>query len=210
MKLFRPKHTLVGSTARLEAYSDAVIAIIVTILVLEIHPPELHGTTLHDVFAGLRGILPQLTSFALSFLTVSVFWVNHHHFFHELDRTDGALLWYNNGLLFFLSLVPFTTAFLGHYPTVPGAVMVYCANLFFAALAFTLMSRHALCSDDIIAHEISDEERHAGYARSWVGTVLYGVGVLAAPWALWLSAVIMLIVPLYYTSPRLVHDHTNI
>src|SRR5689334_928439 len=126
MALFKNALTTVSSTSRLEAYSDGVIAIIVTILVLELHVPELHGTSVQDVLMALYDILPKLLSFAFSFLTVSVFWVNHHHFFHEIEKSDGRLLWYNNALLFWLALVPFTTAFLGEHPTVPGVLMVYC------------------------------------------------------------------------------------
>ena len=207
MNLFRRAHTVVSSTARIEAYSDAVIAIIITILVLEIRPPELHDTTLAGVWAGLTDVLPHIASFAFSFLTLSVFWVNHHHFFHELDRSDARLLWYNNALLFFLALVPFTTAFLGHYPLIQGVVATYCFVLFLAALSFTLMAHHALCSDDIITHDVSDEERRRSERHNWVGTALYGLGTLSALWMIEISYVTMLLVPLYYITPRLLHDH---
>lgn len=209
MKLFRRAHTVVSSTARIEAYSDAVLAIIITILVLEIRPPELADTSLAGVWRGLREVLPHIGAFAFSFLTLSVFWVNHHHFFHELDRSDARLLWLNNALLFFLALVPFTTAFLGHYPSAPGVVMTYCFVLFLAALSFTLMARHALCGDAIIAHEVSHEDRRASHRHNWVGTVLYGVATAAAPWAIGVSYALMLLVPLYYITPRLLHDHAH-
>lgn len=205
-----PDHrSLVASTTRIENFSDAVIAIIVTILVLDLKVPVLADTSFHGVLLGIESVLPHLISFAMSFLTVSVFWVNHHHFYHELDRADGSLLWYNNGLLFFLSLVPFTTSFLSHYPMTRGVVMLYCFVLFLAALSFSMMIRYALCSDDIITHDVTDAERHASYRRSWVGTGLYAFATAAALFTVWIPIVVMLIVPLYYLRPRLLHDHVG-
>lgn len=214
MKLFR-RHdhsdtdSTVSDTSRMEIYSDAVIAIIITLLVLELHVPHLDDTSLPGVWHAIGTIAPSLIAFAFSFLTLSVFWVNHHHFFHELSRTDGRLLWINNILLFWLSLIPFTTAFLAQNPMVPGVLMVYCFVLFMAALSFLLMSKHALFSGCILHADLSDDERKHGFRRNLIGVVLYGIATVVAPVVPIASAIAMVIVPLYYITPRLLHDHED-
>ncbi len=207
MSLFHfSKHT-VGSTARIEAYTDAVIAIIITLLVLELHVPELQNHTVTGVLNSLRGILPQLASFAFSFLTISVFWVNHHHFFHEVERSDWQVLWYNNFLLFWLALIPFTTAFLGDNPMVPGVLMVYSFVLFMAAFAFMLLTRHIMCTPGLLDGHITDEQKAENYRHGWVGVVLYGIATVIAPIIPLLSVILIVILPIYYVVPRLMHDH---
>jgi uncharacterized membrane protein len=84
-------------------------------------------------------VFPKLIGFLISFVTVAIFWVNHHHFFHPITKSNGALMWYNNHLLFWLAVVPFVTAFLGDYPTLPAVVALYGFVLFMAALTFTAM-----------------------------------------------------------------------
>jgi len=208
MKLFhRTTDSSVSDTTRMEIYSDAVFAIIITLLVLELHVPHLEEPTLYGVWTALGTIAPSLIAFAFSFLTLSVFWVNHHHFFHEVSRTDGRLLWYNNLLLFWLALIPFTTAFLSTYPMVPGVLLVYNFVLFMAAFFFLLMSRHALYSGCMLHAHISDEDKKSGFRHNLVGVVLYGLATVIAPFVPLASAVAMIVVPFYYIAPRLLHDH---
>jgi uncharacterized membrane protein len=116
--------------ARLEAFSDGVIAIIITIMVLEMRAP--HGTDL----ASLRPLLPVFLSYVLSFLYVGIYWNNHHHFLHAAQQVDGRVLWANLFLLFWLSLFPFATAWMGenHFAAVP--VALYGAVLLMAAIAW--------------------------------------------------------------------------
>ncbi len=118
---------------RLEAFSDGVIAVIITIMVLELKPPR--DTTL----ASLRSILPQFLSYILSFVVVAIMWVNHHHFLHAARRADARLLWSNNFLLFWMSLVPFVTAFMGNNHRDPRAVALYGVVLSFCSLSFALL-----------------------------------------------------------------------
>lgn len=123
---------------RLEAFSDGVIAVIITIMVLEMKAP--HGAELSE----LLPLLPVFLTYVLSFIFVGIYWVNHHHFFHIVKKVSGGLLWANNHLLFWLSLIPFTTAWMGenHFSTIP--VAVYGANLLGCAIAYTIMSLVAL------------------------------------------------------------------
>jgi len=125
-------------TGRLEAFSDGVIAIILTIMVLELRAP--HETTL----AALRPILPVFLTYVLSFVYLGIYWNNHHHMLSVTTRVDGAILWANLHLLFWLSMVPFVTAWMGenHFAAVPTAA--YGAVLLMAAIAYTLLQRAIL------------------------------------------------------------------
>jgi len=119
---------------RLEAFSDGVIAVIITIMVLELKAP--HGDALSD----LTKLLPTFLIYVLSFIYLGIYWVNHHHFLHAVEKVSGGLLWANLHLLFWLSLIPFTTAWMGenHFTTWP--VVVYATNLLACAVAYTIVT----------------------------------------------------------------------
>ena len=124
------------TTSRLEAFSDGVLAIIITIMVLELKPP--HGDQLHDMLADSgTGLLTYL----LSFVYVGIYWNNHHHMFQIVDRVSGGVLWANLHLLFWLSLYPFTTAWMDESDFARTPVVVYGVNLLGAALAYYLLER---------------------------------------------------------------------
>jgi uncharacterized membrane protein len=115
------------TTSRLEAFSDGVLAIIITIMVLEIHVPE------EPTFHALQGSVLGLLTYLLSFLYVGIYWNNHHHLFQLVKRVDGSVLWANLALLFVLSLLPFTTAWLDESHVAPTPTLVYGVNLLLAA-----------------------------------------------------------------------------
>jgi len=123
---------------RMEAFSDGVLAIIITIMVLELRVP--HGTEL----AALRPLVPVLLSYVLSFIYLGIYWNNHHHMLHATHRVTGSVLWANLHLLFWLSLVPFVTAWMGenHFASVPTAL--YGCVLLMAAIAYTILQRQIL------------------------------------------------------------------
>lgn len=164
-------------TTRLEAFSDAVIAIIITIMALELKTP-------HDAsFAALRPLTPIFLAYVMSFVYLGIYWNNHHHLLHATDHVDGKILWANMHLLFWLSLIPFATAWMSEhgFATLPTAL--YGTVLLMAALAYTLLTRA------IIAHE------HANHAvRDAIGTDLKGNASLAlyliAIAVVWLSPAI--------------------
>ncbi len=118
---------------RLEAFSDGVIAILITIMVLELRAPQ--GASL----SALREVVPSLLSYVLSFVFLGIYWNNHHHMFHLVERVSGGVLWANLHLLFWLSLVPFVTAWMGanHYSAVPTAT--YGVVMVLAAVAYTIL-----------------------------------------------------------------------
>jgi uncharacterized membrane protein len=123
-------------TNRLEAFSDGVIAIIITIMVLELEVP--HGAS----WSALAPLAPELLSYVLSFVYVGIYWNNHHHLLHTLETANGAILWANLHLLFWLSLIPFATRWLGESGFAPLPLALYGSVLLCAAIAyFTLQGR---------------------------------------------------------------------
>jgi uncharacterized membrane protein len=156
---------------RLEAFSDGVLAIIITIMVLELHPP--HGASLAD----LRPVLPSLLSYVLSFVYVGIYWSNHHHLLHVVRTVRGPILWANMHLLFWLSLTPFTTNWISdtHFATIP--VTLYGANLLMNAVAYTILviilRRHE-GADSLLARAIGRD------VKGWVSLVIYAASMGAA------------------------------
>jgi uncharacterized membrane protein len=120
---------------RLEAFSDGVIAILITIMVLEFRPP--HGAN----WESLRPLIPGFLTYVLSFVFLGIYWNNHHHMLHAVKRVNGRVLWANLHLLFWLSLVPFATGWMGenHFEAIPTAI--YGVVLLFAAIAYTILLR---------------------------------------------------------------------
>jgi uncharacterized membrane protein len=156
---------------RLEAFSDGVIAIIITIMVLELRPP--HSAEL----SALLSVAPAMFSYVLSFIYVAIYWNNHHHMFQAVRRVDGAVLWANNLLLFCLSLVPFATAWMGDNHFMPVPVAVYGVALLLPALAYYVLARQ------IIRLEGPDSMFARAIGRDWKGRispVLYIAGIVFA------------------------------
>jgi TMEM175 potassium channel family protein len=122
-------------TGRLEAFSDGVIAIIITLMLLELKVP--HGADL----AALRDLLPVLASYVLSFVYVAIYWNNHHHLLHACDRINGAIMWANMHLLFWLSLIPFVTSWVGDHRDAPVPAALYGVVLLMAGVAYVVMER---------------------------------------------------------------------
>lgn len=163
-------------TTRLEAFSDAVLAIIITIMVLELRAP--HG----DDLASLVPLMPSFLSYVLSFIYLGIYWNNHHHLLHTATRTTGRVLWANLNLLFWLSLFPFATAWMGenHFGALPSAV--YGVVLLLAAVAYFILE-HA-----IMAAEGPDSLLRRAVGHDWKGKLsplayLAAIGIsFVAPW----------------------------
>ena len=180
------------NTQRLEAFSDGVMAIIITIMVLELRAP--HGT---DV-AALRPLIPIGVSYVLSFVYLGIYWSNHHHMLHVTRRVDGAILWANLHLLFWLSLVPFVTAWMGenHFAPVPTAA--YGVVLLMAGVSYWILQH------TIVAREGQQSLLRQAVGRDWKGNaspVLYAIAIpsaLAWPWVaggIYIGVAVMWIVP---------------
>ncbi|PXX50056.1 TMEM175 family protein [Aquitalea magnusonii] len=172
---------------RLEAFSDGVIAIIITIMVLELKVP--HDTSL----TALSALWPVFLSYVLSFVYVGIYWNNHHHFYHVVRQVDGRVLWANLHLLFWLSLLPFVTGWMGenHMAAVP--VALYGVVLLMSALAWYLMQRALLCvagNREVMGRALGTDLKGrlsplfylAGiglsFYQSWLGAAIYGLMAL--------------------------------
>ena len=155
------------SKGRLEAFSDGVIAIIITIMVLELRPPD--EVTLNALF----GLWPKFLSYALSFVMLGIYWNNHHHLLHAADRIGGGVLWANLHLLFWLSLIPFVTGWMGenHFAALPTAG--YGLVLLLAAIAYTILVRA------IIAQQAPHSQLEAAVGRDTKGYISLAIYVTA-------------------------------
>jgi uncharacterized membrane protein len=179
------------TTQRLEAFSDGVLAIIITIMVLELKVP--HGSDLE----ALRPMVPVFAAYVLSFVYVGIYWNNHHHLFQACETLDGAVMWANLGLLFFLSLVPAVTAWVGDHPGAPWPAALYGVVLMLAAVAWTVLQRA------LIARNPSSELARA-VGQGWkerISAALYVVAIGLAfvrPWiaeAIYAGTALLWIVP---------------
>jgi len=178
--------------ARLEAFSDGVIAIIITIMVLELRVP--HGDTLE----ALATLWPVLLSYVLSFVFLGIYWNNHHHMLHMVHKVTGGILWGNLHLLFWLSLVPFVTGWLGenHFASVPTGV--YGVVMLMAGMAYYILQ------NVIIASQGRDSALKKAVGSDWKGKaslLLYLVAVAVAARARWVSMAIYVLVALIWLVP---------
>jgi uncharacterized membrane protein len=180
------------STGRLEAFSDGVLAIIITIMVLEMKVP--HGAE----FAALRPLTPVFLSYVLSFIYLGIYWNNHHHMMHAMHRVSGPLLWANLHLLFWLSLVPFVTGWMGENHFAPAPVALYGFVLLMAAVAYTIMVRAALRiegPDSTLARAIG------GDRKGNLSLALYVVGIVASFFQVWIAGTAFITVALIWLIP---------
>ena len=177
---------------RLEAFSDGVLAIIITIMVLELRVPR--GETL----SALRPLAPVLGSYVLSFVFIATYWNNHHHLFLATERVSGKVLWANMGLLFFLSLVPFGTAWMGetHFASFPTAV--YAAILLLSALAYWLLQAAILATqgrDSLLGRALGSDRK--GKAT----LVILVLAIACAFWVPLLSAALCGVIDVIWLVP---------
>ena len=180
------------SKGRLEAFSDGVIAILITIMVLDLKVP--HG----DDWAALQTVFPVFLSYVLSFVFLGIYWNNHHHMLHATTRINGQILWANLHLLFWLSLVPFTTAWMGDTGSAPTPTATYGIVFLLAALAWLILQH------TIIADQGKESKLAAAVGKDMKGktsAALYLLAVLLAfvkPWiadALYSTVALLWLVP---------------
>jgi len=182
------------TTSRLEAFSDGVIAIIVTIMVLELHPPT------QPTWPALLKTAPVFLSYGLSFLIVAIMWVNHHHMIHVVRRVTARLLWSNLNLLFWMSLVPFVTAFVGNNYREPMAVALYGLDLTLCSAAFYLLRVELIRQEPGHSDMI---DYHRGIQRkNAFSLLLYLASAPLAYESVYLSFLIFALIPALYFLPE--------
>jgi uncharacterized membrane protein len=177
---------------RLAAFSDGVIAIIITIMVLELKVP--HGAD----WAALKGVGPNLVSYVLSFIYLAIYWNNHHHLLHTVTRVDGLILWANSHLLFWLSLVPAATAWMGENFLAPLPTAVYGATLLMPAIAYFLLQKaivHRQGEHSVLASALGTD------FKGKVSPLLYAAAIVLAFISPWLSIAIYALVAVMWLIP---------
>ncbi|HEV7356883.1 MAG TPA: TMEM175 family protein [Steroidobacteraceae bacterium] len=179
-------------TGRLEAFSDGVIAIIITIMVLELKAP--HGAG----FEALLTTIPVFLSYVLSFVYVGIYWNNHHHMLHAAERVSGAGLWANLHLLFWLSLIPFVTAWMDENLWLPAPVALYGMVLLMAGIAYFILARV------LIRDNGPDSKLAQAFGRDLKGRIsiaLYVAGIVLSLWHSWLAVTIYVLAAIMWIIP---------
>lgn len=183
-------------TQRLDAFSDGVFAIVITLLVLELRIPEVHGINAsQELWHSLTELLPKFVSFVVSFFYVSIYWYNHHQLFHPVKILDRRLFWLNSLFLLFLTFIPFPTALIGSYPNSPVAATCYGLAMMFTALSFVLMKMYIKYSGHVMK-AVRVVGKDVFYLLT--GPLLYLVASLLALVNVKLALAIYILVPVIY------------
>jgi uncharacterized membrane protein len=179
-------------TTRLEAFSDGVIAIIITIMVLELRVPD------GDDWTALQPLIPVCFTYGMSFAYLGIYWNNHHHMMHLCDRITGKILWANLHLLFWLSLIPFVTGWMGYNLWSPNPSMLYGVVLLMAAIAFLVLQI------SIIKEQGKHSRLQKAVGNDLKGKLsvsLYASGIIIGYWNHWISLLIYILVALMWLIP---------
>ena len=177
---------------RLAAFSDGVIAIIITIMVLELHVP--HGAD----FEALSGMVPSFLGYALSFIYVGIYWNNHHHLLHTVRRVDGLILWANLDLLFWLSIIPVATAWMGQNLSAPLPTAIYGASLLMPSVAYAVLQRaivHQHGKQSVLAEALGRD------FKGKMSPILYGAAIVLAFVNPWISIALYVLVAIIWLVP---------
>jgi len=200
-------------TSRVETFSDGVISIIITIMVLTIKIPDVTRessapTLRHD----LENLLPYIITYAFSFMMIGIFWINHHHMFHLLEKTDEMLLVQNLFFLFFMSLIPLGTAMVSANPKIPESAAVYGSVMLLTTISFAIMRVHTLRKN--LVHQDTDKEvtdsirwvSLKARTKSIIGSLAYLCAIPLAFVNIYLTYFIFLIPPIIFFIPDGIDD----
>jgi len=180
------------NTTRLEAFSDGVLAIVITIMVLEIKVPHSSAPQ------ALLPLIPVLLSYVLSFIYIGIYWNNHHHLLHTVSRVNGSILWANLHLLFWLSLTPFATGWMGQNHFAPAPTAFYGVILLMAGVGYFLLQERIIAAqgpESLLRRAIGND------SKGKASLLLYGVGILSTLWSSAIAQVIYALVALIWLIP---------
>lgn len=196
------------SKSRLEAFSDGVFAIVVTLLVLEIKVPQLpHAHTSAELWSAVLALGPKIGTWALSFAFATIYWVNHHQFLAVVAKVDRTILFLNAFFLLTLSFLPFPTALLGEYPREVPAVVVFGVSMAVIAAAFLLL-RGTAARRGLLPH-VPEAARRSAEIRSAAGPVLYFLGAAAGFLDPRLAWAVFLLIPVLFVGASAADRHTS-
>ena len=187
--------------SRVEAFSDGVLAIVITLLILDVKiPHDIRGGN-DALWAALREQLPMLGAWVLSFSFVLVFWVAHHYLFKQLTKVDRGILWLNGLFLLSICFTPFPTAILGLYPNLSGSSTLLSAAMFITSSCFAILRWYATHHAKLMAPHLSQQAGPA-LRRSLLGPIGYLLAILAAQLSIPLSTALMIAVPIIFFMPQ--------
>jgi uncharacterized membrane protein len=196
------------SSARIEALSDGVFAIAMTLLIFQLKVPALpKGVSAGVLARSLLAIWPQAACFAMSFITAGTLWVAHRAQFHYIHRTDRPLLWINIVFLLFVSTNPFVTAVLGQYPTYTLAVILYGVNMVLTVMTLWYHWHYATSKRRLTTPHLSGSVVKFQSRRILMGPFIYIVAMALSFWTPWVSIVLYALVPIAYATPGAVDRH---
>lgn len=202
-------------TARVETFSDNVLSIIITIMILSIHLPEAKSEHTSWQFRNhLLQLLPYFITYVFSFLMIGIFWINHHHMFHLLEKTDEPLIFQNFLFLFWVSLIPFATASLGANPLLPDTVALYGLFMFLATSTFAYMRAYTLRKG--LVHHVANKRLNTSIrmlslkarTKSIIGTSMYLASIPLAYLSIYISFGCFLVAALIFFIPDGIDDET--
>ncbi|MDB4978761.1 MAG: hypothetical protein JWM56_947 [Candidatus Peribacteria bacterium] len=201
------KNSSVLPKGRLEAFSDAVFAISMTLLILELRVPTIADHSTFGQYAAVMvPLLPEFVSFLLSFVMIAIHWVSHHYFFYHIRHTTLEMIWLNNLLLLWICLLPFPTAMLGDHPTDQFPILLYGVDSLFAALTFFGIRSYASQKK---LFTVNDESAKAlGPSHSVPAITLYVLSILCVYINVYVSLACFLLVPLLYFLPNFIRSNT--
>lgn len=192
-------------TTRIEAFSDGVIAIIITIMVFDLKLQE--TPTDKTVWSELIKLAPKFISYAISFLILAIMWVNHHQLFHQIKHTDRKLLWYSIHLLFWMSVVPFGTNFIGSNPWLWQASFFYGIIFFMSALSFSMLRNYV--NNNNLLHDNINKQAHLKIRnKNRIALSIYLLAASMSIISVYISFVLFLVVPAMYFIPEKI-SHLN-
>ncbi len=195
----KPTQPVGLSTNRIEAFSDGVFAIAITLLILEVRVPQLHAG--ESLLYALFSVWPKLLAYAVSFAVIGIFWIGHHIMFHYIKRSDRTLLWLNTMLLMFISAIPFAAALIGEYRTEPVAAAFYGLLLCIDGLVFYGVWAYASHDRRLTSPTLSPEIISLAKKAILVAPIVYAVAAGVAFINPLISDALYLLVPLAYLVP---------
>jgi uncharacterized membrane protein len=200
-------------TTRAETFSDGVIAIIITIMVLALKLPDFdRDTTSWRMINHLKELIPYFTAYVFSFMMIGIFWTNHHHMFHLLEKTDEHLLWQNLLFLFFMSLIPFATAMIGANPLLSVSSALYGLIMLMTTMMLAVMRHYTITKKLIHQGENKKTDKKLietsvkGRNKSYIGAAAYLVSIPLAYVHVYLSFVCFAIPPIIFFIPTGIDD----
>jgi uncharacterized membrane protein len=203
------------STNRVEAFSDGVIAIVMTIMVFDIKlSNDIKLLSNKKELKELLVLVPQLVAYLFSFTVLGIMWLNHHHLFHMIKRVDEKFLWLNLHLLFWLSLIPFPTDLLGAAPFLQYSAAIYGFILFMASFAFLLLRGYAIrhnfmyVAEEKVLNRVIDKVNRRSIIKNYIGMGAYLLSIPAAYYSIYAAYACFAVAPVLFFIPDGVDDET--